>query len=179
MNPNHCLESSQQQVTCYQESSRQQNFMSKHFLGNKILWPATSQDFQKEADCHVRFSVSVCLILLPRKCSDVKFCSLELSWQQATCCRELSRQQFEVISCLESSRQQVACCPESSQQQVAFCREITTKSFLRVKIWSLWACSWHFGRTKYCCVVDILEFQKRFEMFFNHFTTEFNNTASH
>ena len=46
--------------------------MSEHFIGNKILWPAANQDFQKEADCHVRFSVSVCLILLPGKCLNNK-----------------------------------------------------------------------------------------------------------
>ena len=42
--------------------------------------------------CSCSRSVAVCLILLPRKCSDIKFCWLELSRQQATCCRELYQQ---------------------------------------------------------------------------------------
>ena len=43
--------------------------------------------------CSCSRSVAVCLILLPRKCSDIKFCWLELTHQQATCCRESSSQQ--------------------------------------------------------------------------------------
>ena len=42
--------------------------------------------------CSCSRFVAVCLILLPRKCLDIKFCWLELSCQQATCCWELSRQ---------------------------------------------------------------------------------------
>ena len=42
--------------------------------------------------CSCSRSVAVCLILLSRKCSDIKSCWLELSCQQATCCRELSWQ---------------------------------------------------------------------------------------
>ena len=49
-------------------------------------------------------AVAVCLILLPRKCSVIKFCLLELSHQQATCCREFFSQQ-------------VACCRGSSSHQ--------------------------------------------------------------
>ena len=54
--------------------------------------------------CCWSWTVAVCLIFLPRTYSDIKFCYLELSQQQATCCHE-------------STSQQVACCQGSSRQQ--------------------------------------------------------------
>ena len=62
-------------------------------------------------------------LLLPRKYSDIKCCYLELSWQQASCCRVLLRQQVKFICCRENTRQQLTCCRESTQQQLACCRE--------------------------------------------------------
>ena len=45
---------------CSRGSSRQQNFMSEYFLGSKILWPETRQDFQKEAHHHLTFPLNHC-----------------------------------------------------------------------------------------------------------------------
>ena len=43
-------------------------------------------------------------ILLPRKFLTTKFCWLELSQQQATCCQELSSQHISLTCCLENAQ---------------------------------------------------------------------------
>ena len=117
------LESSQQQVACYQKRSSQQIFGVKNFLSNRIFWSETRQS---------NMVVSLFLEILPgyrpkkllhKKCSVIKFCWLELYWQQATCCWEPSGQQVDFICWLESSWQEVPCWLESARQQVAFCWE--------------------------------------------------------
>ena len=97
--------------------------MSEYFLGNNNFLPVTRQD---------NMAVSLFLeilpgywqkLFLPRKYSDIKCCYLELSRQQASCCRVLSWQQVKFISCRENTRQQLTCCQESTRQQLACCRE--------------------------------------------------------
>ena len=99
--------------------------MSKYVLGNnnlKEIQHGSQPLFGNLAWLQAK------IFLLSRKCSVTKFCYLELSQQQASCCRVLSQQQVELISyrehtCSSNSvaenflRDKYTCCRGSSQQQ--------------------------------------------------------------
>ena len=75
--------------------------MFEHFLGNKIRQTEAENLTWLSASFWKYWLVAGHKILLPRKCSDIKFCYIELSQQQATYCQELSGQQVEFICYLE------------------------------------------------------------------------------
>ena len=101
-----------------------------HVLRGTSHWKAHSHRAFLFSDCNCDSSyrcvaVVVCQILLPRECSVIKCCWLELSSQQGTSCWEFSSNQINSTCWLESSQQQVAYCQESSSQQ-----NFITKHFL-------------------------------------------------
>ena len=96
-----------------------------NFTG-RCRWCVLCRKQGRHRGCCWSWTVSVCLIFLPRKYSDIKCCYLELSqqqsncclvlsWQQVSCCRVFSRQQINSTCCRESTRQQLDCCRESSR----------------------------------------------------------------
>ena len=94
---------------CYWAFPRQQKILAS----NQARFPKRGW-----LPCWISFK-----LLLPRTYLDIKCCYLELSRQQASCCRVLSQQQVEFICCCKSTQQQLACCRESTRQQLACCWE--------------------------------------------------------